>query len=93
MADHLIKINYKKIPKGIVGGNPKIRKGTTFAFASDEGPLEVQFMGASPTDGLADAKLSDNTDFTAKNIGKFKFQCFLNGQLLPDSGGELEVGP
>ncbi len=82
-------------PKGVVGGTPTVPQNGQFSFFSHDGKLEVQFIDDSPVLGDAPPKrLPDNTQFVAAKAGHFRFQCFINGHLIPhDGGGEIDVPP
>ena len=91
-----IQINYHNpsLPRGPVGGTPVVPLNSNFRFFSNDGTLEVQFKMDSPlTSPNRLDRLPAETDFAAQKAGRFRFTCFLDGNELPDGGGEIEVPP
>lgn len=93
MPPETIEIRY---PGGQVAPRPRpVTQGTEIIFTSPDGKdLQVEFVGESPLkSNPRPIRQGDVHTITAKP-GRYKFDCSveINGERVPLTGGEIEVG-
>jgi hypothetical protein len=77
----------------VMDGTPQVPRGSKVSFVSNIGALETQFKDDSPDEhDLPPHKQPAKHGYIASKPGKFKFECFIDGQKM-NIGGELEVLP